>query len=174
MVVRAIGLIQAIDLLCLQLKSATCSRVEVLYADLAVGGFIMGVILRSNAPLSSAHGYPFSSCRCHAERATSRKLTFEYTLPVVHIQRICWCIVLGVAFDSSSLAISGSERPSSPESSIPPSPLTELGDVARSFGGDTEGCRVGQAWRGCGAARGWVALGSSPCSVLKGDGNQAL
>lgn len=158
----------------LLLKSAACSRVVVPHADLAVGGFIVGVILRSNPLLSSAHGYPFSSCRRHAKRATPGKLTFEETLAVVHIQHVCWCIVLGVAFDLSSPAISGSERPSSLESSSPPSPLTELGDVARSFGRDNEGCRVGPAWRGCGAARGWVALGNSPCSVLKGYGNQAL
>ena len=49
------------------------------------------------------------------------------------------------------------------------SPFAELGDDTCSFAGNTEGCRVGEAWLGRAAARGWVALGRAGASqgILK-------
>ena len=40
------------------------------------------------------------------------------------------------------------------------SPLAELGGDTSSFVGNTDGCRVGEAWLGRAAARGWAALES--------------
>ena len=48
-------------------------------------------------------------------------------------------------------------------------PVAEFGCGAPSFDGDTEGCCVGQAWRGRAALRGRVAVGRAgvPRSILK-------
>ena len=51
----------------------------------------------------------------------------------------------------------------------PRPPLAELGGGARSVTGNTEGYRVGEAWRGRAAAGGPVALGraGAPRGILK-------
>ena len=58
-----------------------------------------------------------------------------------------------------NLRFAGDQTTRPREGTVRRLPLAELDGGARSFAGDTEGCCVGRACRGCAAARGLVALG---------------
>ena len=68
-----------------------------------------------------------------------------------------------------NLRLPGDQTTRPREGTVRRLPLAELDGGARSFAGDTEGCCVGRACRGCAAARGPVALGraGAPLGILK-------